>query len=319
MKFKPRNLRAISECVIGDNSCFEYRTSSNITRFFEDCELDFVHDGSTRWSWTSDRLEELLQDPQTSANTLPERFVYVLRMLLSKDDAADDDPDRSKALEEINKPLIREGYEAFYGEDGLLYIRHIGTRTISITNNPHRPYTPAELKRREQLTCYLDKCSEDELIESIILPLFRQLGFHRITAAGHKDKALEYGKDIWMKHVLPTQHVIYFGIQAKKGKLDSAGVSRSSNANIAEIYNQVLMMLGHEIFDPETSRRVLVDHAFIVAGGEITKQARNWLGGKLDASKRSQIMFMDREDILNLYTVSNIPLPSSAENFNMSD
>jgi hypothetical protein len=72
------------------------------------------------------------------------------------------------------------------------------------------------------------------------------------------------------------------------------------------------MMLGHEIFDPETSKKVLVDHALIVAGGEITKQARNWLGGKLDASKRSQIMFMDREDILNLYTVNNLPLPAGA-------
>lgn len=47
------------------------------------------------------------------------------------------------------------------------------------------------------------------------------------------------------------------------------------------------MMLGHEVFDPEIGKRVLVDHAFIVAGGEITKQARNWLGNKLDASKRS--------------------------------
>ena len=44
----------------------------------------------------------------------------------------------------------------------------------------------------------------------------------------------------------------------------------------------------------------------------ITKQARNWLGSKLDAAKRSQIMFMDREDILNLYVVSNIPLPNAA-------
>lgn len=38
------------------------------------------------------------------------------------------------------------------------------------------------------------------------------------------------------------------------------------------------MMLAREIFDPETNRRVLVDHAFIIAGGEITKAARNWLG-----------------------------------------
>jgi len=226
-----------------------------------------------------------------------------------KEDASDDDPDRALALSELNKPLGREGYEAFYCEDDLLYIRHIGTKTLSVANNPHRPFTPQELKRREQLIQYLDSCSEDELIEEVLLPLFRQLGFHRITAAGHKDKALEYGKDVWMRYVLPTQHVLYFGIQAKKGKLDSAGVSKKSNANVAEIYNQVLMMLGHEIFDPETSKKVLVDHAFIVAGGEITKLARNWIGGKLDASKRSQIMFMDRDDILNLYTVSNIPLP----------
>ena len=115
-----------------------------------------------------------------------------------------------------------------------------------------------------------------------------------------------------MRFVLPTQHVLYFGIQAKRGKLDASGISRSTNANIAEIYNQVLMMLGHELFDPETSKRVLVDHAFIVAGGEITKQARNWLGEKLDAPQRSQIMFMDREDILNLYVVSSLPLPEGA-------
>lgn len=55
-----------------------------------------------------------------------------------------------------------------------------------------------------------------------------------------------------------------------------------------------------------------MDHAFIIAGGEITKQARNWLGGKLDASKRSQIMFMDRDDILSLFAVSQIPLPAGA-------
>jgi len=101
-------------------------------------------------------------------------------------------------------------------------------------------------------------------------------------------------------------------IQAKKGKLDAAGASKAGNANIAELLNQVTMMLGHEIFDPEIGKRVLVDHALIVAGGEITKAARNWLGGKLDATRRSQIMFMDRDDILNLFVVTNLPLPDGA-------
>jgi hypothetical protein len=312
MKFKSRNLRALAEAVIGDSDYFPYRSSSRITQFFEECDLDFVHDGSTRWAWTSDRLAELLEEPQHAPNTLPDRFVTVLRVLMQKADAEENDPGRLLALQTINKPLEREGFEAFYGEDNHLYIRHIGTRTLSATVNPHRPFTPNEVKRRAQLERYLDECSEDDLIEAVLLPLFRQLGFHRITAAGHKDKALEYGKDVWMRFVLPTQHVLYFGIQAKKGKLDASGISRNSNANISEIHNQVLMMLGHELFDPETSKRVLVDHAFIVAGGEITKQARNWLGGKLDATRRSQVMFMDREDILNLYVVSTLPLPHGA-------
>jgi hypothetical protein len=34
------------------------------------------------------------------------------------------------------------------------------------------------------------------------------------------------------------------------------------------------------------------DHAYIVAGGEITTQARNCIGQRLDAGQRSQILFM---------------------------
>ncbi|MFI0479403.1 hypothetical protein [Actinomadura sp. 9N215] len=66
---------------------------------------------------------------------------------------------------------------------------------------------------------------------------------------------MEYGKDIWMRYTLPTQHVLYFGIQAKKGKIDAAGQTKTGSSNVAEIHNQALMMLAHEISDPETNRR----------------------------------------------------------------
>lgn len=309
MKWKPRNLRALANIVCGNDQYFHYRSSMYITEFFEDCDLEFVHDGSTRWAWVSDRLEEVLATPHPSPSIPPDAFVRVIRRVLDKAEAADDDPDRSKALDALNAVLSREGWQAFYDESGVGQLRHIATNTIAEFANPHRPLTPSEIEKKEQLVAYLAKCSEDELIEDVLLPLFRQLGFHRITAAGHRDKALEYGKDVWMKYTLPTLHVLYFGIQAKKGKLDASGVSKN---NVAEIHNQIAMMLGHEIFDPETSRRVLVDHAFIVAGGEITKQARNWIGNKLDATKRSQVMFMDRDDILNLFVVTNLPLPKAA-------
>jgi hypothetical protein len=315
MKWRDRTLDEIAEmiCGNGQNSFFHYRSSSYLTRFFRDADTDYAHDGSTRSYWVSSTLGEILNEPHPNAQTPPDTFCRVIRVLMDPGDATNEGPERAGALRALNVALAREGFEAFYAADKQCYLRHIGTNTVvAAAANPNRPFSKAELERRDHLVRYLDKASEDELIEEVLLPMFRQLGFHRVTAAGHKDKALEYGKDVWMKYTLPTQHVLYFGIQAKKGKLDASGVSGATNSNVAEIHNQVTMMLGHEIFDPDLSRRVLVDHAFIVAGGQITKAARNWIGGKLDQSKRSQIMFMDREDILNLFIVTNLPLPAGA-------
>lgn len=308
---------AIADMICGnfkaEESFFVYRSSSYLTRFFQDCDTEYAHDGSTRNYWVANTLQQILAEPHPNAQTPPATFSRVIQALMDPADAINEGSDRPGALALLNSAMAREGFEAFYAEDKHCYLLHIATKTIvSTATNPHRPFSPSEQKRREQLLAYLDSISEDELIEEVLLPLFRQLGFHRITATGHKDKALEYGKDVWMRFTLPTQHVLYFGIQAKKGKIDSSGVTKEGSANVAEIHNQVMMMLGHEVFDPEIGKRVLVDHAFIVAAGEITKAARNWLGNKLDASKRSQILFMDRDDILNLYVVTNLPLPKGA-------
>ncbi|MGJ7498206.1 hypothetical protein ACSFA8_24495 [Variovorax sp. RT4R15] len=317
MKFKQRSLMQVADLICGNQegpaSRFNYRSSSRLTEFFADSDTDYVHDGSTRNYWVAATLAAILDEPHKDATTPPEAFGRVIRVLMDQGDAVNEGAERTDALGLLNKALNREGFEAFYGPDKQCYLRHVATNTISgLSANPHRPFSHAEQERRAALAKFLDRCSEDDLIGDVLLPLYRQLGYHRISSAGHQDKALEYGKDVWMKFTLPTQHVLYFGLQAKKGKLDSSGVTKGSNANVAEIYNQVLMMLGHEIFDPEIGKRVLVDHAFIVAGGDITKAARNWLGNKLDATKRSQILFMDREDILNLFVVTNLPLPAAA-------
>jgi hypothetical protein len=317
MKFKQRTLAQIADMICGnfpdDETFFAYRSSSYLTEFFQDCDTDFQHDGSTRKWWVASVLADILNEPQPAANTPPETFSRVIRVLMDQGDAINEGPERPGALAMLNGALAREGFEAFYAADKQCYLRHVATHTIvGPAASPHRPFSRDELETREKLSTFLDSASEDQLIEEVLLPLFRQLGFHRVTASGHKDKALEYGKDVWMKFTLPTQHVLYFGLQAKKGKLDSSGVTKAGNTNVAEVHNQVTMMLGHDLFDPEIGKRVLVDHAFIVAGGEITKAARNWLGNQLDASKRSQIMFMERDDILNLFVVSGLPLPAAA-------
>ncbi len=249
MEFKRRTLSELADMICGNSNNgkptpFRYRSSSFLTEFFWDCDTDYTHDGTTRSSWVYDRLHEILQEPHPDARTPPETFCRLICVLMKKDDASqDDDASRTKALKILNAPLKREGFEAFYGEDNFCYLRHIGTNTIAQPPpNPHRHLTALEQKKRAQLLAYLGRISEDELIGEMLLPLFRQLGFHRVTVAGHKDKALEYGKDLWMKYTLPTTHVLYFGIQAKKDKLDASGVS---TANIAEIVTaQVLSLEG---------------------------------------------------------------------------
>jgi hypothetical protein len=317
MHFKERTLMQIADMICGNNprsgpNFFKYRSSSYLTEFFRDCDTDFKHDGSTRQSWVAGILEQILKEAHPSATTPPESFSRVILNLMDQGDAENDEATRPGALAKLNSALVREGFEAFYAEDKKCYLRHIVTQTVAVASpNPHRPFSAEELERKRKLLEWLANCSEDELTEEVLLPLFRHLGFQRVTLAGHKDKALEYGKDIWMRFALPTRHFLYFGLQVKKGKIDAAGRTEPQNANVAELLNQVTMMLGHEIFDPDTNKRALVDHAFIIAGGEITKQAHNWLGQKLDATKRSQVMFMDRNYLVDLFIVTNVPLPKS--------
>ena len=58
------------------------------------------------------------------------------------------------------------------------------------------------------------------------------------------------------------------------------------------------------------NKRVLIDHLYIVASGEITKQAKQFVAEKLDIESRRQIIFMDRVDVITLAVQTNMPVPA---------
>lgn len=285
---------------------FIYRGSKELTNFFYDCELDFTHDGSSRTAWTENCLIQILSTTDHEQNI--GSLIIILSNLMSISDNMTTDPDRQIALTRLNKELQRDNYQGFYDENKIFHLRELDNQKIIQSSfNPNTALTEAQRQRIILLTNYLDNCSEDNLIENILLPLFDQLGFKRVKLAGHKDKALEYGKDMWMHYELPTQHRIYFGIQVKKGKIDSSG---KSDSNVAELYNQCLMMLDNPVHDDTVNRNVLVDHVYIISGHEITKQARNWLVEKLNQSQRRAIIFMDRSEIITLFSKTDLTIPS---------
>ena len=317
--FRKKTIHEIADMICGNESkAFIYRSSSYLSQFFEDCDMEhFVHDGSTRKWWVSDVLEEILALPAEDPALPSLGFQTVVQVLMDRADCTEEDSDRQHALSELNVSLAREGLEAFYAFDNLCYLRNVSTGEEGRPGPVvERALSQDELDRQARLTAFMDAATEDELIEKVLFPLLQALRFQRISLTGHKDKALEFGKDLWMKYRLPTGHFLYFGLQVKRGKIDAT--ARSQHQNVAEVHNQITMMLGSEIFDPDINKKRLVDHVILVAGGEITKQAQHWLGERLNASQRSQILFMDRADILHLFVIHNVTMPDE-EGFEEDD
>ncbi len=115
------------------------------------------------------------------------------------------------AIVELNKLFARQGLVAYLDESGRCYLRNTGTGVNSSTLEIQtRPLSSEEISQRKMLSEFLDSASEDEFTERLLVPFFQRLGFHRVSAAGHKEKTLEFGKDLWMKYQLPTSHWIYF-------------------------------------------------------------------------------------------------------------
>ena len=128
MQFKVRTLDALADMVCGnfpqDTTHFVYRSSTFLTRFFQDCDTDYEHDGSTRGIWVAEVLKKMLAEPAPGAHLVPPAFAAVIRVLMDPEDARNEGPDRPGALALLNGQLKREGFEAFYAEGGKCYLRH---------------------------------------------------------------------------------------------------------------------------------------------------------------------------------------------------
>src|SRR4051812_26795305 len=98
MVFRKRTLSQIADMICGnfshEESLFRYRSSSYLTEFFQDCDTDFEHDGSTRDRWVADTLKAILAEPHPNAHTPPETFSRVIRVLMDQGDALHEDSDR---------------------------------------------------------------------------------------------------------------------------------------------------------------------------------------------------------------------------------
>lgn len=93
MRWRRRTLEEIAGLISGGSGnssvgepYFEYRSSSRLTRFFEDAETGFVHQGESRVWWVADVLEKILAEPHADAHSPPASFCRVIQILMDPGD-----------------------------------------------------------------------------------------------------------------------------------------------------------------------------------------------------------------------------------------
>lgn len=321
MRLQRRTVETLAEMICGAAGMggfswenFRYRSSYYLTEFFQECGLDYHHDGTTRRAWVIEVLTEINEMTAEVPSLPSSQMLKVIQHLADPYEFADEKYDA--ALEQINRALSRDGLRV-KNLNGHVVIENLNTNAATPLDSPDRLLNSAEEALRREFVAYFKSASEDEFTEHILVRLFSALGFKQIHVTGHEDRSMEFGKDLWMKYRLPTGHQLYIGVQVKTGKIHASG--SEITGNISGILAQLLMLMTYPVFDPETNTKHLFDHVFLVSSGEITKQARTLLSEFLDNAMRRNVMFLDSNDILDLCVRYGLPLPGddveeSAEN-----
>lgn len=108
MKIGKAGLQKLAEMICGNEpfEFFPYRSSSRLTCFFVDLDLDYIHDGSTRHRWVFSVLEEINERTASQPNLPSREMVSVIEYLLHPDHFLfEENLDRTKAIEAVAQCL----------------------------------------------------------------------------------------------------------------------------------------------------------------------------------------------------------------------
>ena len=130
MQLNEHALSRIAVMICGDGDerfgkNFPYRSSSKLTSFFSDCDLHYVHDGSTRKYWVISVVRELNQGISSSPDLPTDDLVRVITGLLDPDYFDDSNCDHQAALADLNSVLTRHSLVAFLDTTGHCHLRQV--------------------------------------------------------------------------------------------------------------------------------------------------------------------------------------------------
>lgn len=161
MKLSTRTIKYLAQAICGSHGFtggsyhwnnFIYRSSSKLTEFFyDDCELPYQHDGSTRDSWVSDVLTELNEGRANNSKLPADNIVRVIIELLKgiktyypeKHENAVDDVNNILSYSELGIRL--EGEKYVFTSKPMFAIEQYDQQTSSISSDLFITQFPAGL------------------------------------------------------------------------------------------------------------------------------------------------------------------------------
>lgn len=111
MKLGNAAIGKLAMMICGDDpycEIFPYRSSSYLTSFFEEIDLDYVHDGSTRYWWVRSTLMEMNDLPEVSEDLPSAEIIRAIEYLLDPDHfSTGSGLDQAPAVDVVNELLRR--------------------------------------------------------------------------------------------------------------------------------------------------------------------------------------------------------------------
>jgi hypothetical protein len=155
----------LSEMICGNEAFphFPYRSSSFLTKFFIDLDLDYVHDGTTRAVWVQDTLNELNNKGNSDSKTPSREICRVIESLVDPDYFLfDDNLEHEKAIRDVNKILKTNGL--------ILKVQTNGQSKISMLNGEYISTAIKEVDsvKRITFTPSIFKIPEKSINENLI-------------------------------------------------------------------------------------------------------------------------------------------------------
>ncbi len=133
MRLGDATINKLSRMICGDApyNDFPYRSSSYLTAFFEGLDLDYTHDGSTRFWWVRSVITELNQCDEISEEIPSNEIVIVVEHLLDPDFFTGTDFDQDKAIGRVNEILQRYELQAVKQRNGTVKLATLTENYVS--------------------------------------------------------------------------------------------------------------------------------------------------------------------------------------------